>query len=326
MGAFVNIHSVGKYLRIAGADYEKTAIGKGPLPGDDGRMWAVYEINDISSPSTLLYTAQGISAMTVDGVFVPVSTTHQFSEVGKHLVKYTIGDTIAANQFATCGLLSELYLPKKVVNYGSRSLMNCSGLKTLQLSKVALNYAQGFITGASQLTHYVLPAGVKKVSFRTMTSLDLQNDDLPDGLIAADFLDCTSMTHLTRLPDSVESLGSCQNCVFPLERLPANLSGSIPANCFARCNNATFKEIPAGVTSIGAAAFFNVLPEYMHILNTNAIVTLANKSAFSGSYPIYVGDGQSAAADDALLSQYTADSVWGQLSARLKTWYSYLNP
>lgn len=40
---------------------------------------------------------------------------------------------------------------------------------------------------------------------------------------------------------------------------------------------------------------------------------------------IYVGDGSSAAHDDAILAQYQADSNWSGNTSKLDTWYNYLN-
>lgn len=40
---------------------------------------------------------------------------------------------------------------------------------------------------------------------------------------------------------------------------------------------------------------------------------------------IYVGDGSSAAHDDAILAQYTADTDWSAYSSKLDTWYNYIN-
>lgn len=326
MGVFANIKHIGKYLRVNGADFSETAIGTGFLPAEDGRIWAVYTISDTSAPSTLLYADTGISGMEVDGVATPVAKTFQFSTTGKHLVKYKIVDGIAANQFANCTLLSELYLPEKAVKLGASSLLNCSGLTVLKLPKAVLSAGYAIMTGSSALTHFDFPVGMNEASLARMTSLDLGDDDLPPSMTKINLQGCTSMVHLTRLPDSITTIELCQNCKFPLSKLPDSLAGTIPANCFAGCTNVTFTEIPAGVTQINAAAFAQVTTfPYLHILKTDAVVTLANKSAFGGTYDIYVGDGQSEAADNALLAQYTSDSVWGQISSRLKTWYSYLN-
>lgn len=40
---------------------------------------------------------------------------------------------------------------------------------------------------------------------------------------------------------------------------------------------------------------------------------------------IYVGDGSSAAHDNAILAQYTNDSGWSSYSSKLDTWYNYIN-
>ena len=47
-------------------------------------------------------------------------------------------------------------------------------------------------------------------------------------------------------------------------------------------------------------------------------------SDFSRISNIYVGDGSSAAHDDAILAQYLADTDWATYSAKLDTWYNYV--
>lgn len=39
-----------------------------------------------------------------------------------------------------------------------------------------------------------------------------------------------------------------------------------------------------------------------------------------------LGDGSSAAYDDAILADYLADTNWATYSSRLDTWYNYLHP
>ena len=48
-------------------------------------------------------------------------------------------------------------------------------------------------------------------------------------------------------------------------------------------------------------------------------------ASFTRLAKIYVGDGSSAAHDDAILAQYTADTDWSAYSSKLDTWYNYIN-
>ena len=47
-------------------------------------------------------------------------------------------------------------------------------------------------------------------------------------------------------------------------------------------------------------------------------------ASYAGVSHIYVGDGSSAAHDDAILAQYLADTDWSAYSAKLDTWYNYV--
>lgn len=48
-------------------------------------------------------------------------------------------------------------------------------------------------------------------------------------------------------------------------------------------------------------------------------------ASFTRLAKIYVGDGSSAAHDNAILAQYTADADWSAYSSKLDTWYNYIN-
>lgn len=65
-------------------------------------------------------------------------------------------------------------------------------------------------------------------------------------------------------------------------------------------------------------------------LGYNGVAGLASyivrdASNFNKMNKIYVGDGSSAAHDDAILQQYLADTNWAQYSSKLDTWYNYIN-
>ena len=62
-------------------------------------------------------------------------------------------------------------------------------------------------------------------------------------------------------------------------------------------------------------------------LGYNGIAGTASNCAASANWntKIYVGDGSSAAHDDAILQQYLADTNWAQYSSKLDTWYNYIN-
>ena len=108
--------------------------------------------------------------------------------------------------------------------------------------------------------------------------------------------------------------------------------------------------IPDSVTNLGAYALYNARFSAPLVISSNASYigyTLGNAGGgwvpifqyvwlrqstpptfirYSGSYKIYVGDGSSAAHDDAILQVYLADTNWAPLSSRLDTWYNYLHP
>lgn len=83
--------------------------------------------------------------------------------------------------------------------------------------------------------------------------------------------------------------------------------------------------LPDCLVSLGQS-FYNSNFDYIHILATNPPTGHITTYTFSFNYKIYVGDGSSAAHDDAILADYLADTNWATYSSRLDTWYNYLHP
>lgn len=92
--------------------------------------------------------------------------------------------------------------------------------------------------------------------------------------------------------------------------------------------------IPANVVNIGVLIGWNpnngrtAAPYIIHFERKTPITIPSNGFHSSASnYKIYVGDGSSAANDDAILQAYLADSNWNtNYSSILDTWYNYLHP
>ena len=91
-----------------------------------------------------------------------------------------------------------------------------------------------------------------------------------------------------------------------------------------------FLEVMGTKTGTGNAKFVTNDAGYyngaiIHLGYNGIATTPAVCSASSSRIAhIYVGDGSSAAHDDAILAQYLADADWAQYSAKLDTWYNYV--
>ena len=47
-------------------------------PGWDGKVWAYYEVDDVSSPTNILGSTTGIDSVKIEGVgYIPLATTYQ---------------------------------------------------------------------------------------------------------------------------------------------------------------------------------------------------------------------------------------------------------
>lgn len=105
---------------------------------------------------------------------------------------------------------------------------------------------------------------------------------------------------------------------------PSNLK-SIGAQAFRWSSSLRITELPASLESIGEYCFSGCYFDYLHIKSKN--LQLLGDAVFgtSETYKIYVGDGESAANDNALLAQYLTDVKWAAYSSRLDTWYNFLH-
>ncbi len=107
------------------------------VPGSDGRIWAYYDVTDISTPTKLLNSTSGMTSMEVDGVQQSVSATYQFSGVGEHLVKFQPASISTAQmQFENCTALLRCYLPQSITTIAQRSFFGCSSLLFINLENI----------------------------------------------------------------------------------------------------------------------------------------------------------------------------------------------
>jgi hypothetical protein len=72
--------------------------------------------------------------MKVDDVEQTLSTTYQFSETGKHLVKYLKSNTeFAQQQFKDITTLTHVGIPEDITKIGNQCFMGCTSLVELTL-------------------------------------------------------------------------------------------------------------------------------------------------------------------------------------------------
>lgn len=134
---------------------------------------------------------------------------------------------------------------------------------------------------------------------------------------------------ITNISGGASGGGTFYNCSKLTEvNIPSNLQ--ILGNyIFVNCSMLNIGlEFPSTITTFLARCFANSSISYIHISNETpfTINTGGYGSFVSYNNKIYVGDGSSAAHDDAILQAYLANTDWASLSSQLDTWYNYLHP
>lgn len=175
-----------------------------------------------------------------------------------------------------------------------------------------------FMENCTKLEEITLPSQITSIKYRS-------------------FNGCSSLRNVSNINIQLvinrESFKNCEN--LEIDDI-TNVVG-IDGGAFLNCKKVAFTTINANVSSIREGSnylgtFKNTISiPYIHFLSETAITGLMGfarthvYNAFYGTtYKIYVGDGSSAAHDDAVLAAYLQVSPWSLMSADMDTWYNYL--
>lgn len=139
--------------------------------------------------------------------------------------------------------------PEKVTKIGSSAFVETLLSGALIIPNDVVEIEQAAFLGTN-ITSLQLPQGIKILG-------NINQNDVKTGV----FQDCSSLSGTLSLPESLEFIG--KNCFSGCSMLSGNLVlpsqlTEITNNCFNKCSFTGDLVIPEGVTSIGAAAFFNV--------------------------------------------------------------------
>lgn len=243
--------------------------------------------------------------------------------------------------FQNCtGLTGTFTIPSSVTSIGAYAFQNCTGLtgvKVLssQVSFPSLNYINGAFAYCTGIVNMYFACSISIYALRG--SGDGTGTLVVDGVytnVSHDF--GAYFVSLVVNSDANFTAGAIRGFVWTALvqiRISGNYTNTYTTSADAYLvrggNRIKFIEIGGTITHSGTYLISSdALSQSGAIIhfgyNGIALSAPAVISDFSRISKIYVGDGSSAAHDDAILAQYLADADWAQYSAKLDTWYNYV--
>ena len=258
------------------------------------RVVAKYNVTDITQETKILRSTQNVNLIEIDGnILSSLNTSYQFTEIGIHVIKYTLNDNtkfILGQAFNGCTNLIDIYIPETVTNIPSYTF-NGTSITSINIPK-SITTIETCAFQATALTSVKIPNTVVNIGINIFAgNKSLINVILPNNLTTITtsmFNNCKSLTYIN-IPDTVIAIN-----------MMAFLGDDHLLNI----------TIPANVTYIGSEAFryCNAL-QYITCLATTP-PTLSGSNIFPGSYPIYV--------PSEALSLYQNDESWSIYINRLQ--------
>lgn len=255
-------------------------------------------------------------------------------------LQYFTGLTqIPANAFDGCSLLESIVLPN-ITAINAYAFRNCSALKGVIVPSSVIsfgNYAFYGCTSVKDATFegdansnawYSGSAGVvfgdKTGTLTINGSLTLNNYGSATGFLHYYIKDDLSKTNSGGYGGIVRDGGSFQPLSF---RVGGNITSAGGRIFYSAANYGKMEFLEVGGTISGDWLRTDGSGNCIMHLGYEGIAGTAANCAASATWlsKIYVGDGSSAAHDNAILALYTADSGWSAYSSKLDTWYNYVN-
>lgn len=234
---------------------------------------AKFNVTSTTIPTVLCNSGKetAFTEMYVDGEQIDVTSSHIFSTLGEHTVKFVLADKteIDRDAFYTCRNLTEIVIPESITYIGQYAFGFCSSLTEIVIPDKVSFITNGCFYECSSLTSVTIGSGVTSI-----------------GNLA--FNGCTSLTSVT-IPSSVTSIGSS----------------------FKKCSGLTSVTIGSGVTSIGDSAFddcirlteITCLPTTAPTLNGTVFVNLPTHGTF------YVPQGSDYSTWTSILNNWTIQYI-----------------
>jgi hypothetical protein len=240
--------------------------------------------------------------------------------------------------FRNCSNLQSVTIPSTVKEIQNGAFLYCSNLKITNIPTSIETLGQecfrgvgsGLTFDSSELLDIYLP-NLKSIGDGSFDSCKWIKSVSSLGTVTyvRGFTSCVNLQSVI-IPNTATRIG---NLGYNTSIITMNINEGITeidSLTFRNCSNLQFVTIPSTVTTIGGAAFFFINKNgIIHFLPTTPpTIAAQDNNILPNTVKIYVGDGSSAANDNAILQAYLADTNWATYigSSRLDTWYNYLHP
>ena len=232
---------------------------------------------------------------------------------------YFTGVTSLVNDaFSGCSSLESITIASRVTTYGNNIFGGCTALKSLVIGYTGTIALQNIMTGGNAPvigdgTGTLRIAGSIGTSTGNNYNLNFETIDIGGDInpsIGNRYLFNANTLRTLKIGGNLTAsyLLTTANCDF------IGVNGIITSSTTRTFGTATRNAIlHFGYSGGGIAVNFDRLASNLTNFNTY----------YSA---IYVGDGSSQAHDEAVLADYLNDAGWSQVSSKLHTWWSYLNP
>ena len=177
-----------------------------PIPLPETKLVVYYDIQDISSPTTVHTNfSNSFKSMEIDGadsVDIPQGyIQYQFSNVGEHIIKYEpVDSTVGSNSplFYSISIPMRVIIPNTFTRIGDNAFLSCSGLTSCTIGSGVTSIGGTAFTQCSSLTSIDIPSGVTSIGSQA-------------------FVNCTGLTSVTVNATTPPTLGysafdSTNNC------------------------------------------------------------------------------------------------------------------
>lgn len=291
-----------------------------------------------------------VTSVTYPSSMTAVKALSMYRSKGLTSVTLHSGITsIGASAFSQCSGLTSITIPSSVTSIGSDAFYNCTNLEFSVNSTSITSVGGGAFTG-TRITSFINTSPCSYASYvfnncRNLTDVTITtnsgmnvptnwfnacgNPDNPGTLTINGNVNSTgnfNTTYFSKIIINGNLLAGPGTGLYKLTQMIINgdcSGGTSMGLCYNSGNTFKFLEISGDVKSSSKLFYGNYSNVIMHLSRSTKVTGTPSNWSLEYTSKIYVGDGSSQAADQAVLDQYLADTNWDAYASKLDLWYNY---